>query len=109
MPTLTSAAAEFTPLMLPSTRLLLWVTEALAPIDVALVMAAEPFALLPMNELPFSAVLDCPALFPTIVFPEPVVLKIPAKYPKNELLLPVQLLAPAASPKNELLFPVALA
>src|SRR5215471_20579434 len=88
MPTFVSAFEPFTPLMLPGTRLLLCVTDALAPIVVAFVIPEAPFDALPMNVLLSSEVLDKPAL-----------------WPKKELLLPPELFDPASLPKNEFAAP----
>ena len=71
--------------LLPSTSELLWLTIAFAPMAVAFVMLAAPFAWKPTKVLLFSVVLDNPAPRPTNVLPVPVVLDTPAKFPKKEL------------------------
>src|SRR5437870_3031291 len=106
MPTLT-AGKLLTTEMLPSTRLLLFVTCAFDPIAVALVIPGAPSEPAPINVLPSSAVLDSPALSPKKEFPS-AVLRLPASNPKKALLLPVVFLEPAPAPKNELVEPVLL-
>src|SRR6266487_1459565 len=63
MPTLTLAGAPLTPLIPPSTRLLLCVTHTLKPRAVALVIPAAPFEPAPTNVLLTSVVLERPAKF----------------------------------------------
>src|SRR5437773_1239529 len=109
MPTLTSVVAPFRPLILPSTRLLLWVTEARFPMAVALAIPGAPFADLPTNVFPLSAVLEMPALVPTKVFSLPDMLLKPALPPKKALELPKVFPEPALCPNKELLFAVVLA
>src|SRR6266478_1653755 len=121
MPTLVSAVAELTPLMLPRTSELSCVTLAWAPIAVALFnseltrdnqpksVLLAPFELLPLKSAasPMKVLLapvkfPKPASLPMKVLDEPVVFCKPAKTPKNELLLPVVLANPVSNPKKEL-------
>jgi hypothetical protein len=91
IPTLVSAVAPLTPLMLPRTRLSLWATSARYPMAVALVIPAAPWDTAPTKLLLSS-----------------VVLLTPAKYPTKELLSPVVLLEPASCPMKEFWMPVVL-
>ena len=88
MPTLVSDVAPFVPLILPRTRELLWFTEALKPIAVALVMFAAPFAEAPMKLLLLSTVFDAPLFAPIKVLLPPLLFERPESLPKNELRSP---------------------
>ena len=69
MPTLVSAVAPFTPLMLPSTSVLLAVTSALAPMAVVFVrVPVEGPALNPSPVLLLPVVLATRAARPSAVF-----------------------------------------
>src|SRR5438105_215811 len=88
-------------LMLPKTRELLSVTNAHAPIAVALVKLFEPkSALQPRTVLEEPMVLPLPALCPKKELFEPDVLKLPTSSPMNVLKLPV-FETPALDPKME--------
>src|SRR5467141_2153601 len=102
MPTLVSAVAPLTLLMLPRTSELLCATDAFAPMAVALMMLGTPFALAPMKVLEFSVVLEEPAPFPKKELLDPVVLAFPVLLPKKLLPAPVVLLKAVWYPKKEL-------
>src|SRR5262245_39264930 len=108
MPTLTSAAAPFCPAIEPSTRLLLWLTIALAPIAVALVIPATPFPEVPTMVLLCSTVLKKPADAPIKILLLPVELLNPVARPKNEVFAPVVFARPDFDPKHELRCPAVL-
>src|SRR5262245_13349696 len=86
MPTLTPLIP-----VTPSTRLLLCVTKAPAPMAVALLTLIATSAAAPITVLNEPATLRVPALDPKKELLEPVVLFVPAFAPKKELPLPVLL------------------
>src|SRR5713226_5390705 len=110
MPTLVSANAPLTPLMLPSTSELLCATCAFAPIAVALSLPDSTFVLEPSSVWwePVGLEISKPASPPIKVLPPPLVFPLPASLPKKELLLPSTLLVPALCPKKELQQPPTL-
>ena len=98
IPTLVSAVALLTPLMLPNTSELFWATMAFAPMAVAFnrdVPKRIAFDLFPISVIDAPFVVPSPALAPTKVFRDPPPLLFPAKYPTKALSEPVVLNAPA--------------
>src|SRR5258708_2857991 len=108
MPTLVSAVAPLTPLILPSTSALLCDTCALAPMAVALVRLLMPTsARAPIIVLKPPSMLLTPAVAPKKALLPPIPLAKPAWYPKKEFLLPCDW-KPASRPKKEFAPPIVL-
>src|SRR5258708_27818181 len=102
IPTLVSADAPLTPLILPSTSELLCPTKARKPMALALASPSVLSANAPKKELWLPVVFEAPVDLPKKELLSPVPL-LPASKPKYELAPRVVFDAPASKPKKELL------
>ena len=102
MPTKADVGAPFTAAILPSTRLLFWVTLACVPMTVALMRLVPVRAWKPTAVFNWPVMFEKPAPLPRNVFAAPVVVFEPACVPMMVLKKPLTV-GPARSPKKALL------